>query len=357
MDDCCFDILHGNGNPRNSEGSFLLTKDGKIRFIYSRYGGTSCSDNASADLAEMTSEDGGETWKDRGVVVSREDADNLMSVSLLRLQDGSARLFYLEKRKTPCGMACVPVMHCTDDDGESWGPARRLISNDGYYVLVNDHAVQLSSGRIILPLSMHLNRTNGSSRPGMVITLFSDDNGKTWFESETMLIPDFQAESSIGFQEPGVIELEPGKVRIWFRTALGFQFRALSYDGGSTWGPAVPDLNFPSPVSPMSIRRDPSSGFLYAVWNDAERRHQLLPTVTDRNPLVLMRSRDNGVTWDKSGSILLESERGHGYCYTAMMFNGGDLLLAYCCGPEENGVHQVQDLRIRKITLSGLWKE
>ena len=80
-----FDLPHGPDNPRNSEGSFLLTKDGRIRFIYTRYSGESHGDHASADLAEVISDDGGETWHDRGVVVSRGDAKNIMSVSLLRL--------------------------------------------------------------------------------------------------------------------------------------------------------------------------------------------------------------------------------------------------------------------------------
>ena len=118
MNEKFYDLVHGADNPRNSEGSFLLTKDGKIRFIYTRYTGTSWADHASADLAESVSEDGGTTWKDRGVVVARGDAANIMSVSLLRLQDGSVRLFYLEKRTLPGGcMSCIPMLRRSDDEG------------------------------------------------------------------------------------------------------------------------------------------------------------------------------------------------------------------------------------------------
>ena len=272
MKECVFELIHGADNPRNSEGAFLLTEDGRIRFIYTRYSGTSWGDHASADLAEAVSEDGGTTWKDCRVVISRGDAANIMSVSLLRLQDGSVRLFYLEKRALSGGcMSCIPMMRRSDDEGESWSEAKRLIPHDGYFVMNNDRAIQLSSGRILLPLSFHPWRTGGGLRPGTVFVLFSDDNGETWTESQTMLTPDFQTETRAGFQEPGVIELDAGKILLWIRTARGFQFRSVSCDGGNTWSSAVADLNFPSPCSPMSMKRNPATGTLYAVWNGTNR--------------------------------------------------------------------------------------
>ena len=356
------DLLHGAENPRNSEGSFLRTADGRIRFIYTRYtGGGRCAvgwdDHARADLAEMISEDGGETWRDNGTVVSRGDADNIMSVSLLRLQTGGIRLFYLEKRFTPAGQVdCIPMMRCSDDEGETWSEARRLIPHGGYFVMHNDRAVQLASGRIALPFSSHLHRTGGDSRPGIVFVLFSDDEGETWRESETTLYPNPLAESRHGLQEPVLIELEPGKLRMWSRTALGWQFVSDSADNGDHWSAAVPDLNFPAPLSPLSVKRDPATGFLYAVWNGIDR--QLYPVMpnpdgSDRTPLVLMRSCDNGATWERRQAVLLETGPDRGYCYTAMHFEGKSLLLGYCFGQHRPGGSILQDLRLRKVDLGG----
>ena len=358
MKETVFDLPHGPDNPRNSEGAFLLTNDGRIRFIYTRYNGTSCGDHASADLAEMLSDDGGTTWQDRGVVISRGDAKNIMSVSLLRLQNGSVRLFYLEKRPAAGAMACIPMMRASDDEGETWSDAQRLIGHNGYYVMNNDRVIQLASGRIVLPFAFHAWRSGDRLRPGVVFTLFSDDNGATWSESDTMLMPELQSEARAGFQEPGLIELEPGKLLLWIRTARGFQFRSVSFDGGNTWTAPVPDLNFPSPASPMSLKRDPATGFLYSVWNGTDRQlYPALPTTTDRTPLVVMRSRDNGITWEKNEAVRVEKKPDHGYCYTAMLFHGGSLLLGYCCGRHGNGASQLQDLRIRKINLAELWKD
>ncbi|MBQ9337322.1 MAG: exo-alpha-sialidase [Lentisphaeria bacterium] len=356
MKESVHDLMHGPDNPRNSEGSFLAAKDGRIRFIYTRYSGESWGDHASADLAEMISTDGGETWQDRGVIIRRGDAKNIMSVSLLRLQDGSVRMFYLEKRARSGGsVACIPMMRRSDDDGESWSEAKRLIEHEGYYVMNNDRVIQLSSGRIVLPVSFHAWRSGGRLRPGVVFTLFSDDNGETWSESDAMLMPELQSESRNGFQEPGVIELEPGKLLLWIRTSRGFQYRSISTDGGNTWSQPVADFDFPSPCSPMSMKRDPATGYLYAVWNGTDRiLYPVLPKTTDRTPLVLMRSRDNGANWEKTGAVLLEKEPDHGYCYTAMLFRGDSLLLAYCCGRHGNGASQLQDLRIRKINLTDL---
>ena len=37
MSDLTFDLAHGKNNARNSEGAFLRTASGRIRFVYSRY--------------------------------------------------------------------------------------------------------------------------------------------------------------------------------------------------------------------------------------------------------------------------------------------------------------------------------
>ena len=76
----------GAENPRNSEGSFVSLKDGRILFVYSHYTAGSGGDHDPAHLAGRYSSDGGRTWttEDR-VIVENEGGMNVMSVSLLRL--------------------------------------------------------------------------------------------------------------------------------------------------------------------------------------------------------------------------------------------------------------------------------
>ena len=84
----------GPDNPRNSEGSFLPLKDGRILFAYSRYYGNSKSDHATADIAARYSSDQGRTWTTNDtILVKNEGGMNVMSAGLLRLQSGEIALF------------------------------------------------------------------------------------------------------------------------------------------------------------------------------------------------------------------------------------------------------------------------
>ncbi len=72
----------------------------------------------------------------------------------------------------------------------------------------------------------------------------------------------------------------------------------FSRDGGETWTSAQPARFFPSPCSPMVVKRAPD-GALYAVWNpvpytlsgDAPGLRQT------RSPLAAAVSRDEGRSW------------------------------------------------------------
>ncbi|MBA7571657.1 hypothetical protein ES708_13423 [subsurface metagenome] len=86
------------GNPRNSEGDFIQLKDGRILFIYTHFTGGS-GDHACAYLAGRYSSDGGKTWtKEDVIILPNEGGMNIMSVSLLRLNNGELALFYLRKK-------------------------------------------------------------------------------------------------------------------------------------------------------------------------------------------------------------------------------------------------------------------
>src|SRR5688572_13241580 len=98
----------GANNPRNSEGDFIRLKDGRILFVYSHYTGNSDSDHGSAYLAGRYSSDKGKTWtKEDRLIIQQEGTMNVMSVSLLRFQDGKIALFYLKKNSTS---DCIPLL-------------------------------------------------------------------------------------------------------------------------------------------------------------------------------------------------------------------------------------------------------
>jgi len=330
--------------PRNSEGDLIELKDGRLCLIYTRFTG-GASDNAAADLAMRTSADDGKTWSEDKIVVPSEGGCNVMSVSLLRLANGEIALFYL--RKTSLS-DCRPILRISRDEAETFSEPTVCIADEvGYYVLNNDRAVQLSGGRLVLPVALH--NQPGWEKPdwaGTIMCYLSDDNGKTWRWSKGSLVGK-RPGGRITFQEPGVVELKDGRLMMFIRTDGGSQFLSYSADGGETWTEAVPSA-LASPVSPATIERIPWSGELLCVWNDHSGAHPF--PKGRRTPLCAAISDDEGQTWGKSRVI--EDEPDGWYCYTAMAFHKDRVLLAYCAGDRHVG--GLSRLKVRSLSKDWL---
>lgn len=320
----------GPGNPRNTEGSFVTLRDKRILFAYTRFTGGGGDDDAATIVGRYSS-DRGRTWTSEDVpIVGREGDMNVMSVSLLRLKDGRIALFYLRKNSA---RDCRPYLRYSSDETRSWTDPILCIRDAGYFVLNNDRAVQLANGRVLLPVAQHPPRGNALG-PGVAMTYLSDDSGATWRRSKTILEP--PTSSRAGFQEPGVVQLRDGRVMMFIRTMMGSQYLSYSRDEGDTWPPpTASDLK--SPLSPASIKRIPSTGDLLAVWNDHSSVDENMranegrrPTGGKRTPLTVAVSRDEGATWVYRRN-LLDDPNGW-YCYTAIHFAGGRILLAFNAG-------------------------
>ena len=315
----------GPGNPRNSEGCFITLADGRILFVYSHFTGGG-GDHSAAFLAGRFSGDGGRTWSGKDVVVVPNEGDwNVMSVSLLRLQNGQIALFYARKNSLT---DCRPVMRISTDEAKTWGPPKVCIEDHmGYYVLNNDRAVQLRNGRIILPVALH--NLPSYAKPdwaGIAMCYLSDDKGRTWRRSKSRLTG-ASAGKRVTVQEPGVIELKDGRLMMFCRTTAGCQYVSHSTDGGDTWPPLAPS-NIIGPCSPASIKRIPKTGDLLLVWNNHQN---VAPQYKGkRTPLTVAVSRDEGRTWQKAKN--LEDDPDGWYCYIAVAFAGDDVLLGHCSG-------------------------
>lgn len=348
----CYDLAPVNGNPRNSEGSFCLTKDQEILFAYSAFHGDSFFDYAHADIMLMRSRDGGNTWSSPETVALAADysAMNIMSVSLLPMQNGDIGLFYLVRMDW---LDMYIVLQRSSDGGKTWSAPFRCSTRKGYYVMNNDRATRTSSGRIILPVAEHKNQIapDGGVRfaPAQAIFFLSDDDGRTWKEAESTLTLDYPSCHS-GLQEPGVIETAPGHLYGWARTDLGRQYEFYSEDEGLHWSPAQPSW-FTSPLSPLSMKRL-SDGRFVALWNPVPHCNvtKLNRATGNRTPLVCAFSANQGKTW--SDPQVVEDDPDAGYCYTAILEQPGQLLLAYCAGREEDMGGCLNRLRIRSLLLA-----
>ena len=337
----------GPGNPRNSEGDFIVLADGRILFIYTHFTG-GAGDHAAAHLASRVSADGGETWSAADeTVIANESGLNVMSVSLLRLRDGRIALFYAQKESES---DCRPVMRTSSDEAKTWSEAVEIIPEReiGYYVLNNDRALQLDNGRIILPLARHHGPDWKKWTPyGQIVCYCSDDAGRSWQRGTVAPAAEHDGRA-VMLQEPGVVELNDGRLMMLCRTDAGRQYAAWSSDQGETWTTPQPSDIF-SPRSPATIERVPDSDDFLLVWNDHRDITAELRGL--RTPLRLAVSRDNAATWQTVAT--LEDDPHGWYCYTAVEIVGDHVLLAYCAGDRRKN-NGLAETRITRLPLARL---
>jgi sialidase-1 len=326
-------------NPRNSEGDILELKDGRLCLIYTRFTGGG-DDDAAADLAMRISSDGGASWSDDRLVVRRTEGLNVMSVSLLRLASGEIALFYLRKTAPE---DCRPLMRLSADEATTWsGPIVCIPREVGYYVLNNDRAVQLHSGRLLLPLALHRRPGQDWDFAGQIVCYLSDDSGRTWRRGRDSFRGYTPEGRRITVQEPGVVELKEGRLLMYMRTDAGRQYISYSQDAGETWSRVEPS-SLPSPLSPASVARIPWTGELVCLWNDHSGVHPY--RAGRRTPLCLALSKDEGRTW--SPSEIIEGDPDGWYCYTSITFVGDRMLLSYCAGdPKVGGLNRLKVLAV-----------
>ena len=324
--------------PRHSEGSIVELKDGTQLLAWTRFTG-GAADHATANIAAMTSKDGGRTWSAPHVIQENTGKQNVMSVSLLRLKSGKIGMYYLEKNAND---DLRVYQRYSSDEAKSWSPPQEVTLQKGYHVMNNDRVVQLSTGRIICPVSYGAD----ISKPGSAISfcLYSDDEGKSWHRS----IPDLHAPQR-GAMEPGVVELSNGDLLMIIRTQVGTIYESTSRNKGMTWSEARPSKVM-APEAPATIKRIPGTKDLLLVWNnkfEEGKGHGGL-----RTPLTAAISKDNGKTWINVKNI--ESDPTHTYAYTSIAFVKKNVLLTYYDGiPGGLG----WSLRFRSIPLSWFYSE
>ncbi|MBY5956940.1 glycoside hydrolase [Membranicola marinus] len=342
----------GDNNPRNSEGDFVTLKDGSILFIYSHFVGDAPSDFGNSHLASRRSYDNGNTWTDLDeIVVENEGAMNVMSVCLLRLQNGQIALFYARKNSIH---DCIPYMRISEDEGLTWSdPVKCITDRPGYFVLNNSRVIQLENGRLLMPVALHESEeVKGGALElqfnnyGKLFCYYSDNNGLTWKRKGRIDVP-----QGVMAQEPGLIELKDGRVMMYIRTNSGVQYASYSKNKGKKWSEAIP-TNIPSPLSPATIVRIPATQDLLLVWNNNGVKKSAYGG--KRTPLNLAVSKDEGTTWDLIKTI--HSDPDGWYCYTAVhLLNDKEFLLSYCAGNRPAGTG-LSITNITKVNLDWVYK-
>ena len=286
--------------PRNMGADLIELSDGRLLYGISRWLG-GAHDNDGSMVFGIVSDDGGATWSEPFDIIKPDETVNAVRMpNFMRLKDG--RLACFCRHRTSMLDTWTGMIVCEDEAGlgssesgtHQWSDPRRISPPPpGRHVLLNNRVVRImngeNAGRILLPLASPTpwDEEDWQGTDIQTWVLRSDDEGDTWYPSESML-----AGPKRGLMEPYIVELNDGRLRMWMRTQVDSQYESFSSDGGITWSEAVPGP-LVSPESPVAVARHESSGLLAVVWN-----HNRKTTHTaDRTPIGVAFSSDDGDTW------------------------------------------------------------
>jgi predicted neuraminidase len=295
----------GPNNPRNSEAATIACKDASLLLAWTEFYAGKGADHGPARIVGKRSSDGGRSWGDKFTLVENDAGCNVMEVNFIRLRDGKLALFHCQKNTETTD--CRIVMRTSTDEGKTWGTGKELSPAGRYTGLTNGRGIRLRSGRILLEVWENAEKFSNC------YGLLSDDDGKTWHESQRVHPTDGKG------YECACVELKDGWVMMLLRTGLGAQYKSISKDAGETW--TEPErTTLEGTAAPVAISRIPKTGDLLVIWN-----HN--PGAKSRNPLTSAISKDEGETWTTLRNI--EGGPGDGWAYPAISWIGDRALVTY----------------------------
>ncbi len=314
-------------HPRYSEGSIIPLKGGSFLYATTEFVGGG-ADHATATIVGRISTDGGRTWGQQRTLQENIGKQNVMSVTLRRMPPGDdnsplGMYFLIKNSQTDLDLA----LRVSQDDGKTFGEPLIITKEPGYHIMNNDRVTQLSSGRLICPVSTTPDIFAKGGGHLICVCHYSDDGGKTWKQSA-----DSVDQPGRGAMEPEVVELADGKLLMIIRTQHGHIATSTSTDGGDHWS-APSKLPVEAPESPATIRTIPSTGDLLLVWNKT-----FVPGTGHggkRTPLTAAISADEGKTWQHVRQ--LEVNPDDGFAYTSILFHKDRVLLSYYIHDSKSG--------------------
>jgi sialidase-1 len=242
----------------------ILNLDGKQHLamvVAANYGG---HDNSPAKIFRFDSLDGGLTWTplEKAVVFQEMTGlarETVTGPSLLRLRSGDILFFFtVGNSDTDCGT----WMRRSTDSGQTWSAPERL-PYEGYGEVCSDRPMQLSTGRLLLPGWVSLDRLASAH----AYCFYSDDDGRTWQKTALISAPKGSTgrKTDPAAEEPMVVELKDGRLLMVLRVYLKSIYVSYSGDKGATWS-APQSSGIPAPGSMTTITRMPDGNILL-IWN------------------------------------------------------------------------------------------
>jgi sialidase-1 len=295
-------------------------------------------DWGTIDILMRRSTDGGATWSEPYNVAQVEGPKTKNPVAVDKKLATTDEVTYnnpvaIVDRETGAVhfLFCLEYMRCfysrSDDDGVTFSKPVEITSSFDEFrkdydwkVLATgpSHAIQIKSGRLVVPVWLSLGTGGHAHRPSVTATIYSDDHGKTWRRGE-IAVPN--TEQWVNPNETIIAELSDGRVLLNVRSESKDHRRLIttSADGATDWSTPKFQAELLEPICMASLLRLPDG---------ADGKPRLLfanpATVDSRKKLTVRLSQDDGVSWPVSRLI----EAGYsGYSDLAVLPDGTILCL------------------------------
>lgn len=304
------DLYEGgtNGYAAYRNPGLVVTGNGTmLAFAEAR---TTTGDWADIDIRMRRSTDGGKTWSDEQTIADGGDKPASNAVGIWDRTQKAVHFLY------EVNYANVYYIR-SNDDGKTFSaptditPALEKFREkyDWHVIAVGPgHSLELSNGRLVVPLWMSIGIHN--HRPSVMATIFSDDHGKTWQCGE--ILPEVFTNQS----ETSLVELPGGKVMLFIRNEDP-KYRvatSVSPDGATGW--TAPTLNddLYTPIcfsSVLTLTKTPESDKTRLLFCNPDSRTKtdtlLKWGARQRENVSVKISYDEGKTWPESKTV----EPGH----------------------------------------------
>jgi len=302
--------------------SLVTTKKGTLlAFCAARKG--KGGDWDPINIVMRRSTDSGKTWEPMKVLVSKDSLPCDNATPIVDYQTGDVHILYQ-----------IDYARCyyikSADDGKTWSSPVEITSTIDEFKKVYPwvvlapgpgHGIQLTSERLVVPFWLsngggkEFGPNHRGHRPSIVVSVYSDDHGKTWKAGE-VAVPDNDV--TVIPNETSCIQLADGRVLFNSRNESINYRRLFTYsnDGAIGWSTPVFADAFFEPICFGSMCRyslQPYQSKNRILFCNPDSRHD--PWVAEkpstprsarnrhRTNLTIRMSYDEGVTWPVSKVI------------------------------------------------------
>lgn len=288
--------------------SLILTGNGDLLAICEGRRDSS-SDTGQIDLLMKRSGDGGRSWSDQGVVITKPDMTCGNPCPVLDPATGALVLVFCQNRsadsekdiKAGKASRTIWVMK-SDDHGQTFSAPVEITpqvkkNTWTWYATGPGHGLALSGGRLVIPCDHNVGIRHDDTDPFGSHLIYSDDHGDTWRIGAILSLPG---------NECCALELDDGTVYLNCRTRSTYGVRSYGFsrDGGLSFLEEGFHEELVEPRrgnggcegSLLKLPRPDGGASILLFCNPATSEE-------DRKRLAIHVSRDQGRTWTETKVI------------------------------------------------------